>query len=50
MENSKKINVVFVRASPIMEVLTGFMIAILIYVSAILVSNNELEVGNFFSF
>ena len=35
------------RASPIMEVLTGFMIAILIYVSAILVSNNELEVGNF---
>ena len=50
MENSKKINIVFVRASPIMEVLTGFMIAILIYVSAILVSNNELEVGNFFSF
>ena len=49
-ETSRKINVVFVRASPIMEVLTGFMIAILIYVSAILISKNQLEVSNFFSF
>ena len=33
-----------------MEVLTGIMIAILIFISAKLVSNNELEVGNFFFF
>jgi subfamily B ATP-binding cassette protein MsbA len=49
-ETSRKINVVFVRASPIMEVLTGIMIAILIYFSAVLISKNELEVSNFFSF
>ena len=49
-ETSKKINIVFVRASPIMEVLTGFMIACLIFISAKLVVSNELEVNNFFSF
>ena len=48
--SSQKINVVFVRASPIMEFLTGIMIAILIYYSAQLISNKELEVSNFFSF
>ena len=49
-ETSKKINIVFVRASPIMEVLTGIMIACLIFVSAKLVVKNELEISNFFSF
>jgi subfamily B ATP-binding cassette protein MsbA len=49
-ETSKKINIVFVRASPIMEILTGIMIAVLIYLSAILISKKELEVSNFFSF
>ncbi len=49
-ETSRKISVVFIRPSPIMEVLTGIMIAILIYISAILISKNELEVSNFFSF
>ncbi len=49
-EASKKIAIVFVRASPIMEFLTGIMIAILIYISAKLVSSGELEVSNFFSF
>ena len=49
-ETSRKIGVIFVRASPIMEALTGIMIAILIYFSAILISKNELEVSNFFSF
>ncbi len=49
-ETSRKISVVFIRPSPIMEVLTGIMIAILIYISAILISENELEVSNFFSF
>ena len=49
-ETAQKIAVVFVRPSPIMEVLTGIMIAVLIYISAILISKNELEVSNFFSF
>ena len=49
-KSSRKINVVFVRASPIMEFLTGIMIAILIYYSAKLISKNELQVSNFFSF
>ena len=49
-EINKKINIVYVRASPIMEALTGIMVAILIFVSAKLVVKNELEVGNFFSF
>ena len=42
-ETGRKINIVFVRASPIMEVLTGIMIAILIYFSAMLISKNELQ-------
>ena len=49
-DKSQKINIVHVRASPIMEFLTGIMIAFLIFISAKLVSNNELEVSNFFSF
>ena len=49
-EASKKIGIVHVRASPVMEVLTGIMIALLIFVSAKLVTKNELEIGNFFSF
>jgi ATP-binding cassette, subfamily B, bacterial MsbA len=50
METTRKINIVFVRASPIMEFLTGIMIAFLIYISAILIANNDLQVSNFFSF
>ena len=49
-ELNKKINIVYVRASPIMETLTGIMIAVLIFVSAKLVLKNQLEVSNFFSF
>ena len=49
-ENNRKINIIYVRASPILEVLTGFMIAFLIYISAKLISAGELEVSNFFSF
>ena len=49
-EKTKKISIVFVRATPIMESLTGIMIAALIYFSAGLIFNNELEVNNFFSF
>ena len=49
-EKNKKIGVVIVRISPIMEILTGFMIAILIFYSGKLIANNELSVNNFFSF
>ncbi len=49
-ETTRKISVVFVRASPIMEFLTGLMIAFLIFYAAKLITKNELEVSNFFSF
>ena len=49
-ESTKKINIVFVRSSPVMEALTGIMIAFIIFISAKLVMNGELEVSNFFSF
>ena len=49
-EKSKKIATIYVRASPIMETLTGIMIAILIFYSGKLVLKNEIDVNNFFSF
>ena len=49
-EKSKKTNIILVRASPIMETLTGFMIAILIFYSGKLIIKGELDVNNFFSF
>ena len=49
-EKSKKIGIVFVRATPIMETLTGIMIAILIFYSGKLIILNELHINNFFSF
>jgi subfamily B ATP-binding cassette protein MsbA len=49
-EKSIKVTTVFVRAAPIMETLTGIMIAALIYFSGKLIMSNELEVNNFFSF
>tara|TARA_B100000795_G_scaffold256061_1_gene228213 strand:- start:1178 stop:2458 length:1281 start_codon:yes stop_codon:yes gene_type:complete len=49
-EKSKKIATIFVRSSPIMETLTGIMIAILIFYSGKLVIKNEIDVNNFFSF
>jgi subfamily B ATP-binding cassette protein MsbA len=49
-EKSKKIGTVLVRISPIMEILTGIMIAILIFYSGKLIANDELSVNNFFSF
>ena len=49
-EKNRKIQTVYVRVSPIMETLTGIMIAILIFYSGILISNGELDINNFFSF
>mgnify|MGYP001201665638 FL=1 len=49
-EKNKKIGHVIVRISPIMEVLTGIMIAVLIFYSGKLIAKDELSVNNFFSF
>ena len=49
-EKNQKIQTVFVRMSPIMETLTGIMIAVLIFYSGKLMSNGELNINNFFSF
>jgi len=49
-EKSKKIATVYVRSAPIMETLTGIMIAILIFYSGKLVLKNEIDINNFFSF
>jgi subfamily B ATP-binding cassette protein MsbA len=45
-----KIASVMIRATPIMETLTGFMIAGFIFYSGKLISVGELEINNFFSF
>ena len=45
-----KTMIVFNRNTPIMETLTGFMIAALLIYSAFLIQKNELEINNFFSF
>ncbi len=47
---SIKIATVFIRSTPIMEVVTGIMIAILIFYSGKLIMNNQLSINNFFSF
>ena len=49
-EKSRKISIIFVRATPIMESLTGIMIATLIYYAAKLISIGQLEINSFFSF
>jgi len=49
-EKNKKIQTVYVRISPVMETLTGIMIAILIFYSGILISKGDLDINNFFSF
>ncbi len=45
-----KIATVFIRSTPIMEVVTGLMIAILIYYSGKLIMSDQLSINNFFSF
>ena len=50
MNKGKKLQIIYARSSPIMEVLTGVMIAILIFYSGNLIINDELGIGNFFSF
>jgi ATP-binding cassette, subfamily B, bacterial MsbA len=49
-EKAIKMTIIFTRNTPVMETLTGIMIAALIFYSGILIHNNELEINNFFSF
>jgi len=49
-EKTIKIFTIYIRATPIMEILTGFMIAVLIFYSGKLIINEQLNINNFFSF
>ena len=50
VDKNIKIAKILVRTTPIMEALTGVMIAGFIYYSGILISSGELEINQFFSF
>ena len=45
-----KINKILIRATPIMEILTGIMIALFIYFCGALIASGEIGINNFFSF
>ena len=47
---TKKIQKIFIKVSPIMETLTGIMIALLIFYSGKLIFKGEIDINNFFSF
>jgi subfamily B ATP-binding cassette protein MsbA len=49
-EKSAKIATVYIRSAPIMEILTGLLIASLIFYSGKLIISGELAINNFFSF
>jgi len=49
-EKSAKISAVYIRSAPIMEILTGIMIATLIFYAGKLIISEELAINNFFSF
>ena len=49
-EKAIKMTEIFTRNTPIMECLTGIMIALLIFYSGVLIKNGELGINNFFSF
>jgi len=50
VEKNIKIASIMIRATPVMETLTGFMIAGFIFYSGKLIAAGELEINNFFSF
>ncbi|MFL2888162.1 MAG: ABC transporter permease [Pelagibacterales bacterium MED-G40] len=50
IDKSIKIQSILIRATPIMEILTGIMIAGFIFFSGVLIAEGELEINNFFSF
>ena len=50
MKRQNKIGFIMIRATPIMEIITGFMIAGFIFYTGSMVSKGEIEINNFFSF
>ena len=50
MRKNIKIGYVMIRATPIMEILTGTIIAGFIYYTGLMVATGEIEINNFFSF
>ena len=50
VNKSAKISMIIIRATPLMEILTGIMIAGFIFFSGSLISSGELQVNQFFSF
>ena len=50
MEKLIKIGIVQIRATPIMEIITGIIIAGFIYYTGLIVSTGEIQINNFFSF
>ena len=50
ISKTKKMETVAIRATPIMEIVTGFIIAGFILYSGYLVVNNEIQINNFLSF
>ena len=49
-EKNAKIAAVYIRSTPVMEILTGIMIAVLIFYSGKLIIGEELAINKFFSF
>ena len=50
MRRQNKIGFIMIRATPIMEIITGCMIAGFIYYSGLLIAKGEIEINTFFSF
>ena len=50
MNIQNKIGFILIRATPIMEVLTGIMIGGFIYYSGFMIASGEMEINHFFSF
>ena len=50
MLKQNKIGYVMIRATPIMEVLTGLIIAGFIYYTGVMIASGEIQINNFFSF
>ena len=50
MNKEIKVANVLIRATPIMEILTGFVVAGFIYYTAIMIGRGEIEINQFFSF
>ena len=45
-----KIGNILIRATPIMEILTGIMIGGFVYYSGLMIANGQMQINNFFSF